>query len=271
MGDPHQRLRGSMIPIQCGSANHAILALYDPPESNPTRGSVVICNPWAAEYLSVYAIMRFAARRLSQAGFHVMRFDYYGCGDSGGEFTEGDADSWTSDAAIAIEELKALSGTRTVTILGARAGAMIASRLAAERGDVDRLVLWDPIIEPAVYLSLAAERSRLAGAQIPEGWPLRHADAVVELDGYPFTEALVRSTLNSQIDVATWRSVRSALLLTSLMAADDCAPLLEQAVERNLTLTELNCPWPIDADGKPVFTLGVMPLEAVEAIVSELT
>lgn len=259
-----------MIPIQCGATDHAILALYDPPESDTTRGSVVICHPWATEYFSVYAIMRFVARHLSQAGFHVMRFDYYGCGDSGGEYDDGDADGWTSDAAVAAGELLALSGTRTVTVLGVRAGAMIASRLAAERSDVDRIVLWDPILDPAAYLSELAERSRTLGAVVPDGWPLTECDVTMELGGYPFTEALVRSTLNSRIDVAAWRAVRSGLVVNSLLPPEDCAALLEQAAERSLTLTPLNCPWPIGEDGEPVFTPGVMPLQAVEAIVSGL-
>jgi pimeloyl-ACP methyl ester carboxylesterase len=258
-----------MIPIQCGAANHSILALYDPPTSNATKGSVLLCNPWLSEYFASYAIIRFLARRLSQAGFHVMRFDYYGCGDSGGCFSDGDANCWTSDAAMVLEELQALSGSRTVTALGVRAGAMIASRLAAERNDIDRIVLWDPIIDPAAYLSKSAERTRGAGSA-PKRWPLHKRSVDAEPGGYQFTEALVSSTLNSLIDIAAWRSVRSGLVVTSLSPPDDAAPLLGQAAERSLTLTALDCPWPSGSDGKPVFTPGVMPIKAVDAIVSGL-
>jgi pimeloyl-ACP methyl ester carboxylesterase len=259
-----------MIPIQCGAAEHPILALYDPPGSGSGGSAVLLCHPWASEYIPVYGIMRFLARRLSQAGHHVMRFDYYGCGDSGGEFIDADVDCWTRDAAIAVDELLALSGMRTVTVLGARGGAMIASRLAAERSEIDRVVLWDPIVDPEAYLTELAQKSQGSGNDIPEGWPLENNDATVELHGYPFTGALVRSALCNPIDVAAWRSVRSCLVVSSVSSPDEYARRFKLAKEGTLDLSILSCPWPTDSDGGNVFTPGVVPLEAVEAITAGL-
>ncbi len=209
-----------MIPIQCGTANHTILALHDPPVSGGEKSGIVICYPWTSEYFFCYGALRFLARRLSQSGHHVIRFDYYGCGDSGGVFTDGSVECWTHDAATVTDELQALSGMRTVTVLGVRAGALIASRLAAERSDVDRIVLWDPIVDPAAYLGEAVRRSREAGTVIPEGWPVGDNDVTVELDGFSFTQAMGRSTLNNAIDVGSWRSLQSGLVIASALPPD---------------------------------------------------
>ena len=259
-----------MIPIQCGSAHHTTLAMYDPPESGPGKGGVVICYPWAREYFDAYRTMRFLARRLSQSGHHVLRFDYYGCGDSGGVFTDGGVECWTGDAATAVEELRALSGMRTVTVLGTRAGALIASRLAAERGDVDRIVLWDPIVDPAAYLDEAARRSREAGGVVPEDWPMGANDVTVEFDGYPFTRAMGRSALDNAIDVGAWRSVRSGLVVASVSPPGTYAPMLGRAAERSLALTMLNYPRPTAWNSEDEFLAGAIPLDAVEGIVAGL-
>jgi pimeloyl-ACP methyl ester carboxylesterase len=159
---------------------------------------------------------------------------------------------------------------RTVTVLGVRAGALIASRLAAERSDVDRIVLWDPIVDPAAYLGEAVRRSREAGTVIPEGWPVGDNDVTVELDGFSFTQAMGRSTLNNAIDVGSWRSLQSGLVVASALPPDFYAPLLKRAAEHSLTLTILNCPWPTGLDGRNVLTAGAIPLKAVEAIVAGL-
>jgi pimeloyl-ACP methyl ester carboxylesterase len=90
--------------------------------------------------------------RLAADGRHVFRFDYYGTGDSSGEFETTTPDDWLADIGAAVKELQAISGVRRVRLAGVRLGATLAAKAALELRLVDRLVLWDPIETGAAYL-----------------------------------------------------------------------------------------------------------------------
>ena len=97
--------------------------------------------------------MRRLAVRLNAAGFDVLRFDYYGTGDSGGEISDADLDGWRRDIETAIDEVKDTTAATQVTLVGLRLGATLAAQVAVKRRkDVERLVLWDPVGNGADYL-----------------------------------------------------------------------------------------------------------------------
>src|SRR4029077_14090262 len=89
--------------------------------------------------------------RLSAAGFHVLRFDYFGCGDSAGEDHEGRLQRWRADIAAAIEEIEALSSSSRVALVGLRLGATLAPSAAPP--SVQRRLLWDPVLDGRRYLA----------------------------------------------------------------------------------------------------------------------
>jgi pimeloyl-ACP methyl ester carboxylesterase len=137
-----------------GRAHRQLLGAYHEPQpATPVRGAAVLCAPWGAEYFVSHRILRHLALRLSEAGYHVLRFDYYGTGDSAGGREEGDLASWYDDACLAVDEVKAMSEEATVLALGVRLGAVIAWRLALTRKDVRAVVLWDPIVTGRDYLA----------------------------------------------------------------------------------------------------------------------
>src|SRR5260221_12888570 len=97
-----------MTPFQFGSSERRLFGVYDPAAHN-TGGLVraaVICYPSSDEQSHAYRTLRQLAARLSQAGIHVLRFDYYGTGDSAGETGQGNAAGWCRDIETAIAELK---------------------------------------------------------------------------------------------------------------------------------------------------------------------
>ena len=90
--------------------------------------------------------MRQLAVRLSVRGFHTLRFDYFGTGDSAGEECDIDLAGLQADVLTAIETIKDLAATEKVTLIGLRAGANIAASTAAGcAGAIEALILWDPI------------------------------------------------------------------------------------------------------------------------------
>jgi pimeloyl-ACP methyl ester carboxylesterase len=165
-----------------------LLGIYHPPSSRIDRETgVVICNPFGREYLYAHRTLRHAALRLAERGFHTLRFDYYGAGDSAGDAEEASLQRWTGDVGAAVEELETRAGLARVALLGLRLGASLAWLAAATRRDVDALVLWEPVTSGRQYLEemIAQDRSWRADRHIPrEGPP--GADVL----GFPIPEVL---------------------------------------------------------------------------------
>jgi dienelactone hydrolase len=147
-------------PVFFGDVDRPLFGFYHPPGDGPRRGTgIVLCAPIGTDHSRSHRTYRHLAERLAAAGFPCMRFDLYGNGDSGGdEFTPGLARGWTRDVAAAREQLRSRSGVQSVALVGLRIGATVAMMHAAERGDVDALVLWNPCVSGASFVS---EVSRL--------------------------------------------------------------------------------------------------------------
>ena len=143
----------------------------------------MICNPFGQEYLRAHRSLRELAKRLAETGFHVLRFDYFGCGDSSGEGDEATLDQWLRDISAAIAEVQETSASPKFALVGLRLGATLSALAASQRRDVERLVLWDPILDGAAYL----EELRAAH----EDWLRDHAQGRRGAgEGEPVREAL---------------------------------------------------------------------------------
>jgi pimeloyl-ACP methyl ester carboxylesterase len=113
----------------------------------------VLCYPLAREYLLAHPTFRYLARLLAGSGYHVLRFDYFGTGDSAGEFEQAGLERWIADIHTAIEELRDVGRVGQITLLGLRFGGTLAAMAARGRRDVNQLVLWNPVIDGADYLA----------------------------------------------------------------------------------------------------------------------
>lgn len=119
----------------------------------PSRGTgYVLCYPFAEERLWAQRVYVDFARELARRGNPVLRFDFMGNGDSQGKFEDADVETFLSDIGCAMGTLKAkIPELSDVGLIGLRFGATLAA-LAAERNEVSRLVLWDPIIDGNHYM-----------------------------------------------------------------------------------------------------------------------
>ncbi len=101
--------------------------------------AVLLCPPLGYESLVTYRTYRHLAEQLARQGFHVLRFDYFGTGNSSG--LARDAHDLTGDVHAALDHLKQLSGIAQLCVLGVRAGALLAAAAATQRTDVTALML----------------------------------------------------------------------------------------------------------------------------------
>ena len=129
--------------------------------------AVLICAPLGHEYLRAHFILQRLARRLAGAGVPVLRFDYYGCGDSLGDGSAATCARWQQDIVEAQRELQRRTGAERVTAIGVRLGATLLANVGALPA-FSRLVFWDPVERGASHLDdlRAAHRRSLAATPL---------------------------------------------------------------------------------------------------------
>ncbi|WP_277370282.1 serine aminopeptidase domain-containing protein [Rhodococcus rhodochrous] len=135
-----------------GDAESPLLGHVHLPADGRARGAVVLCPPLGKEHLDTYRGIKALAEQLAERGLAALRFDYEGTGDSAGEQDSPDAvAAWQRSVVTAVETVRA-SGAEHITVMGLRAGALIAATALPECGPVDAVVLWDPIVSGRVLL-----------------------------------------------------------------------------------------------------------------------
>lgn len=177
-----------MNPVFFGSAPKSLFGVYHPPKAAQARSAgVVLCYPFGQEYMRAHRAFRQMAMLLAKAGFHVMRFDYYGTGDSSGEAGDVSLKQWVEDAGSAAEELRDTAEVKRIAFVGLRLGAAVAALAAADRDDVDQVVLWDPAVRGSDYLAeILEERTDSVGnSRSSTG-----KDGGIGVMGFPVTKGL---------------------------------------------------------------------------------
>ena len=142
------------VPLAFGPAARRLFGWYHPAAPGRRQGpGVVLCPPVGYEALCTHASYRVFAERLAEEGFPALRFDYDGTGDSIGSDEDDDrVQSWLASIGFAIDALRERSGVADVSLFGVRLGATLAVVAAAERGDVQDLLLWAPCRTGRSYL-----------------------------------------------------------------------------------------------------------------------
>lgn len=217
-----------MQPFYFGSSQKQLFGVYHPAEAGaPSRPSaVLLCYPLGHEYLRAHRAFRNIAVALAGQGFHVLRFDYFGTGDSGGHSEESTVDQCLADIATSIEELKDVSGRPTISVVGLRFGATLAAKAAANRADVDKIVLWDPVVDGKTYVQ---ELVAVHHAWRTDRLGTPGTRSASELLGFPLTDAGARRLSETTLLPIVREGARSVSLLTSDEQASYAA--VRQALE----------------------------------------
>jgi uncharacterized protein len=164
-----------------------LAAAHIPSRLHPRSAAVLLCNPFGEEAARAHRLYRVMARKLEEAGYAAMRFDYAGTGDSGGDIADFGVEDWLQDIAAAAELLRRESGVQRIALVGLRLGGTLAA-LCAQRGllRAAHLMLWDPVVDGAEYLRELG-RAHRAYMQAELGRPAAIADGD---DGAQLQEAL---------------------------------------------------------------------------------
>ena len=135
-----------------GPRESSLFGVLHIPASETARGAVAICPPLAREHIPSYRGLRQLADFLAEEGFAVLRFDYRGQGDSVGNQADPDAvNGWLDSAEEAVSYLEATVDA-PVSLIGVRAGALLASRILERIGPLRTIVLLDPVVSGRRYV-----------------------------------------------------------------------------------------------------------------------
>ena len=181
-----------MQPFYFGRPEKSLFGIYHPPSGDRARNcGIVICHPMGREYILGYRALRQLAHQLARAGFAVLRFDYYGCGDSAGDGGEGSIMQWINDIEAAIEEVKHRGASSKICLVGARLGAALGVLVGVPRSDVEAIVLWDPVLDGKNYVSdLVAQHKEWLNERSTEIHTPESTQKTLEVLGYPFSATL---------------------------------------------------------------------------------
>jgi pimeloyl-ACP methyl ester carboxylesterase len=199
-----------MTPLFFGPGSSPLYGVYHPPKGDARDHGVVLCNAFGQEYMRAHRAYRQLAMLLTRKGFHVLRFDYRGTGDSSGDLEGVTAEDWLTDIGHAIDELRDSAGVSQVSLVGLRLGAVLAAGASLIRTDLERLVLWDPVRSGPAY-----ERELID--EIAREQPSEYAPAFgngesptggLVYNGFEMTRSLRESLRLLQVDVAGRSTVR---------------------------------------------------------------
>lgn len=184
-------------PTRCatwfGPEDASLFGVLDHPADGRARAGVVIVPSLGIEQVTTYRGARYLSERLAHEGLVTLRYDHPGTGTSIGEQLSDTAwQEWVQGVSTAVEFIRSL-GVRDVTVVGIRAGCLIAdAAFSSQHIRGARLVHWDPPQSGRRWL-----REQTTGYRLAVG--VDGSDPGVSVPGGHFSESATRCLRS-----ATW-------------------------------------------------------------------
>jgi pimeloyl-ACP methyl ester carboxylesterase len=181
------------IPVTFLSEGAQIVGMLH--QSKGTR-LVILCHGFLSSKSDCRRIFVESGRTFAEAGFDAFRFDFYGSGDSAGDFSDSLISHYLANLRDAISWARA-QGYERIAVLGLSMGAATAI-LSQVETPVDALISWSAVPDMnrtfQNYISNLDEVSAGVQEYVHEGWLIKRAfweDALT----YDIQGALARITV----------------------------------------------------------------------------
>lgn len=262
-----------MIPFRFGPRERQLYGVFHPlagGQRGPGTG-VLLCNPFGQEAVRLHRFYRVLAERLSRAGVPVLRFDYFGTGESAGDDEQGDLAGWVLDIAHAHTELLQRTRSTRVVWVGARLGATLAAMASAKvQRAPEMLLLWEPVTDGSRYLKELASAHARATLNI---WSVDTQPALLddaaEMIGFGMS-LLLRQQLEQQ-DAAVFAGTRTdrVVIIDNPMepsAASLGKALDEAGVNHQTTYLQHSFDW----TSEEALNTALVPTEALQLLTTHM-
>lgn len=176
--------------IRFGPGND-LYGVVHAPEAGSARGFIV-CAPFGEDAKCAYRPLYETADLAAEQGWTVLRFDYFGTGNSAGAFEDFTPSRAKDDISAAIAHLRE-QGIELVGALGLGLGASLAfEAVAAHDAETDFLILWQPIVSGEQFYKLNIKR-QLVRQMLTHGKAKggKSTGDIIDLDGYSLRKSTI--------------------------------------------------------------------------------
>ena len=188
---------------------------YQPPlisHGSSQNHAVLMCHPLGHEYPRSYRNLQQLAIQLSQAGFDIFRFDYFGTGNSEGGSEEVTAEQCASDIEVAADYLRAQSHCKKLSLLTVRLGTPFA--LKAKLKNIENIIAWDPVMCGADFIDMLEKFHDKELKAYNFFSQIRHRSGIDQLFGHAFSPEK-RASLSALVLSEVLSEARQHYLISS--------------------------------------------------------
>lgn len=173
----------SEIPVTINSMDKQLIGIL---HRNESDGAIVMCHGFTGNKMEKKRLFVEAARSFSKEGYTVLRFDFFGSGDSEGEFRESRISHNIANLEDTVHWLRE-RGYEKLAVLGLSMGAATAI-LTAHRISSNALITWSAVPDMRLlfksYLDRREDLSPETRVYEHDGWLIEKAfmDDAVKYD-----------------------------------------------------------------------------------------
>jgi dienelactone hydrolase len=189
------------------------------PAGDDHAPAVVLLHGFTGHHVEEHRLFVQMARCLADDGFAVLRFDFYGSGDSDGDFEEFTVHTQVADAAAALDwvsEQKRVDADR-IGVLGLSLGGCVAALLAGQDPRVRAAVFWNAVTLPAQHFgdipTTGPFAGMIGGLRVGPDFLTTFAalDIVGTLQRYTGPGLVIRGTADEHITQEEAEALRAAM------------------------------------------------------------
>lgn len=228
----------SAIPFFLDLPSKRLFALlFNPAPTAVKQGVILHCPAFAEEMNKSRAMVVAQARAMAAQGFTVLVPDYFGTGDSEGDFSATSWQIWLEDMRFCQQWLQRQYSDEII-LWGLRLGALMALELAS-LSDTTTLILWNPVLQGEQFI-LQFLRLRLANSMIYGNNKEKLADLKLQLEqqgyievaGYQLSQALFEQLGDIKAKALKLPSVKKVLWTDVTTNGRLLAPVAQALVDQ---------------------------------------